>query len=54
MARRTKDHKERWEPPPKFRSSSKGKKRKPCGPLFHSGDSTLAERLEEEVYGSRR
>lgn len=25
-------------------------KRKPRGPLFHSGDPTLAERLEEELY----
>jgi hypothetical protein len=28
--------------------------RKPRGPLFHSGDPTLAKRLEEEVYRSER
>ncbi len=55
MARRTEEHEERREQPwPKGQPPSDGKKRKPRGPLFHSGDPTLAKRLEEEVYSSRR
>jgi hypothetical protein len=55
MARRTEEHKERREPSrSKVRPSSEAKKRKPRGPLFRSGDPTLAERLEKEVYRSRR
>lgn len=36
-----KEHKdgEKWRP-----------KRKPRGALFHSGDPTLAQRIEEELY----
>ena len=55
MGRRTEQHHEsRERPQPKPPTPSGGKKRKPRGPLFHSGDPTLAERLEEEVYSSRR
>lgn len=55
MARGTEEHEERREQPrPEVRPSSDGEKRKPRGPLFNSGDPTLAKRLEEEVYNSRR
>lgn len=56
MAKRTEEQHERrpgqpWKKPP---CSSAEKKRKPRGPLFHSGDPTLAKRLEEEIYRSER
>jgi hypothetical protein len=56
MARRTEEHKESRKPSqPKARpSSEENKKRKPRGPLFYSGDPTLAGRLEDEVYRSGR
>jgi hypothetical protein len=54
MAKRTEEQHERREQPwQKLPRPSAGKKRKPRGPLFHSGDPTLAKRLEE-IYRSER
>lgn len=55
MTRRAEERQERREQPrPKVSPTPGGEKRKPRGPLFHSGDPTLAKRLEEEVYRSER
>lgn len=56
MAKRTEEQHERRpeQPQQKAPRPSADKKRKPRGPLFHSGDPTLAKRLEEEIYRSER
>jgi hypothetical protein len=57
MARRAEEYNQRRDRTRQKASSpsgSAGEKRKPRGPLFHSGDPTLAKRLEEEVYRSER
>lgn len=49
MDKKTKNHPEKTEKERKD-NEERRPKRKPRGPLFHSGDPTLAQRIEEELY----